>query len=262
MKMHWMRGMFLGVSLALLVAGVAVAQGPVVAVGILVDSSGSILSPQFDLMLNGIGAAVEDTECIPHDGSVELSVVQFGTDESEELEPTVITSANAASVATTIRNISKGGGSTNMTEGFMQMLTTMQSSANFATTDKQVINLSTDGDPNSEVDAVAARDAAITAGVDEIDAEGIGDLLDVNFLKDEIVYPQPGHLVDTDGYVPGWVDTPSDFEEYAAGLCTKFQQIIPEPEEEFVPEPGAVVLLGSGLMGLAGYATLRLRLRP
>ena len=34
-----------------------------------------------------------------------------------------------------------------------------------------------------------------------------------------------------------------------------------EAEEEFVPEPGAVLLLGSGLMGLAGYAGLRRRAR-
>ena len=35
----------------------------------------------------------------------------------------------------------------------------------------------------------------------------------------------------------------------------------PQAEEEFVPEPGTIALLGSGLAGLAGYATLRCRAR-
>jgi hypothetical protein len=35
----------------------------------------------------------------------------------------------------------------------------------------------------------------------------------------------------------------------------------PCAELEFVPEPGSVILLGSGLIGLAGYAALRLRRR-
>ena len=35
--------------------------------------------------------------------------------------------------------------------------------------------------------------------------------------------------------------------------------VLEDPDAEFVPEPGAFVLLGSGLVSLAGYATLRLR---
>jgi hypothetical protein len=58
-----------------------------------------------------------------------------------------------------------------------------------------------------------------------------------------------------------WQEMPNDGQAVTAGPVYASFTFAEVCEEEFVPEPSTILLLGSGLAGLAGYATLRWRTR-
>jgi len=206
----------------------------------ILDGSGSITSANWTVITDGLADAVEDSSCLPDDGSAELMVIQFAGaiagDARVEVSPTVIDStATAVSVATMIRAISQGRGLTPMAKGIHLAADTMAASPHFDTSLKQVLNLTTDGVPNVcdptwacpsyKINTVSARDYAIstlsmTTNQDEFNVEGIGiSSSNRDWLKDNIVYPQPGSLAPP--YVPGWVRVVANAEEYADTICRK-----------------------------------------
>ncbi len=116
----------------------------------------------------------------------------------------------------------------------------------------------------------------MTDGQDEIDAEAIGGGANINWLRDNIVYPQPGNIAtlgNPDSYIPGWVCAVANAQEFAESMCEKFGAII-DDKPCCVPVPvgpspqsgsdvplltpfGAVLLIG--LLAIVGAVGIRRR---
>lgn len=178
----------------------------------LLDGSGSIISTDFTLQAEGLASAVEDPTILPQNSTVTVSVVQFSSTAQTEVSPTLIDSqATADSVAATIRAMTQIGGSTRIDFGIDQCTSLFAFTAN-----KQTIDVSTDGEGSG--DPVTAADNAVAAGVDVINALGVGSGVDVTQLE-AIVRPQPPSTIPDDGFVL----LVADFNEFAQAVAEKIQ---------------------------------------
>ena len=239
---------------------VAANNGVSVQLAMMLDGSGSISDDNWTIMVTGLHDAVENPDCVPQDGSVELTVIQFG-DYGAVLEvgPVVITSGNAASVANQIQVISQLKGYTPIACAIRLAADVLAGSTNFHPSLKQALNLVTDGRPNvccagpgytgnycgftdGEDSAEAARGYALTTlqmtdPSDEFDAEFVGvQGTASDWLKDEIVWPEPGYYFDPPSFPydgPGWVRVVADATEFAATICEKFEVIIEPASKTF-----------------------------
>jgi len=177
------------------------------------DGSGSVSASDFTLQLEGYASAIEDGTVVPRDSSVDVIVVQFSNSAQVELGPTTIDSAATANqMATDIRNIAQIGSGTNIASS----ITTCENTLQFQSGYRQVIDVSTDGQDSSDV--VGAADSAVSAGVDAINAIGVGSGVDVTQLE-ALVRPQPASTPPD----PGFVLTVSDFAAFTPAIEAKIQ---------------------------------------
>jgi hypothetical protein len=239
---------------------------------LVIDGSGTIDSNEWNLIIQAVAKGINDT--IPHDGSIELTVVQFGgsieASARTEIAPTAIDASDFATVSAQVLAIPKIGGGTPTANGLFLGWNELKSSPRFATAQRQVINLATDDLPNvrnynatsdldgsggnatASDDVVAVVNEAVNQGLDELDVEGIA-LPDESrdWFKNWVVHPQPGAIAPPFSK-PGWIRIVADVPEFANTLGEKLHVIISGGEIWVPPADGALAagLITIGLVSL------------
>ena len=255
---------------ATLVPPCAAASSVKVQLCMVIDGSGTIGSAEWATIVNSVSKGVNET--VPHDGSVELTIVQFGARARTDLSPTIIDNENYAEVANRILEIPKINGDTSMADGLYLAWQELRSSANYQNTAKHVINLATDGMPNvrnenatsdldgdGHVDAyddvIAVINDAANQGLDELDMEGIS-VSDANmqWFKDNVVRQQPG-IFAPPFTKAGWVRQVADVEEFASTIGQKLQAVIGGADEVWTPSALGAFVTGIFTVGITSVVS-------
>lgn len=224
--------------------------------GFAVDASGSIGAANFSLMRTGYATALA---ALPVDGSIEVTMVSFATGTVTVVTPTVVTAATLPGIIAAVNAMVFTGGSTATNLGIDRVTQLMTGSTNFSRTLNSMINLATDGIPNSQVAALASAIAAEAAGIDAMTAEAVAAPAGaIDDLRDLVFTPLTGPcnncgVVLPDGSIPPnpmtsqpWVLVVNSFNDFGVAINAKIQASINR-----VPEPSALALVGIALVGLS-----------
>lgn len=196
------------------------------------DGSGSITPPDFALMTSGVAAAIESIPSSLQPGKiVEVSVVLFSDAVTKVVPPTDIDNqAIADTVAATVAGLTQPGGGTAIGDAIKACTAQITGSAKFGTTERQAINIVTDGVNSSGQAPGDAADFAVGAGINRIDAAAVG-LADITELLNT-VRPQPGReITDTADLVnlriddQGFVVNVGGFAEFLEAFRDKVRAV-------------------------------------
>jgi uncharacterized protein YegL len=225
--------------------------------GLLIDGSGSIGPANFDNMSKSLADAINQS--LPKDGSIELTVVRFASSAQVIIENVIITNETVAQTCGAIvRNMQYTGGGTDLAAGLDKIAETM--AKDLKPEAKQHIDLITDGEPNSQPDAMTSRNNLLntlqmTNATDRITAEGVGSATNSQTLKDnliQLVWPEVGVLLDpSQGSVTfppdkGWVLLIRNWSDIDQAIKQKFAQIVSLLDFGDAPDPYHTLLASNG----------------
>jgi uncharacterized repeat protein (TIGR01451 family) len=229
---------------------------------LILDGTSSIDSPSWDLLRQGISSVLGEGGYFPHDGTSELTVIQFGGDESDssnkyyfaqlEINPTKISESNVNVIRNRIENLIQLGGAPTATScGVYLAADTIKKSATYDPSLRQIFLLITDGNPthccdcceydyindqcsgnngpkNAVLEAVnwSAEYLDLNLDQDEFDAIVV-DLQGqghVYDLLESATWPRPGYMVPP--FIPephrGWVRIADSWDDFAISINEAF----------------------------------------
>lgn len=201
---------------------------------LLIDGSGSISASEFSLQRSGYTSGLL---VLPTDGSVAVGVWQFaGSTIQSVFTTTIIDSvATRTNLINAIAGMSQLGGGTPLGAA----ITTASNAllGNSIVSDRQLIDVSTDGVASD--DAVAARNAALAAGIEQINGLLVGPSTNNSFV----------------GGVGSFAIAVPDFAAFGPAIQTK---LLRETGQTGVPDSGnTFALMSLGLFGLIAVRRMR-----
>jgi hypothetical protein len=227
----------IAISGAVLFGVSAPAQSAVIELALALDGSGSISSSQFLLQKNAYQSIFSNNfydNYVVGGDTLHVSAWQFASGVVQETAWFEITdNASAALFANQFASIGKLGGSTNITGAINLAHNAMVS--NTIVSDRQIIDISTDGQPNNPNNAYQAAANAFAGGT-VTNAIGVGSNINTGILD----------TLTTNG--GGFYTTAANFDQFEAALAQKLFREINTPQ---VSEPATLALFGLGLMGIA-----------
>lgn len=229
--------------------------------GFALDASGSVSTANYNLVRSGLSSALA---ALPTDGRVEITVVSFGSSVTTIVPATVLTAVTLVPIQNSIGGHTKNNGGTNTAGAISSLTSLMTSSSNFnSLAVKSIINLATDGYPNSQPAAESAAQAAALAGIDALSIEAIGSGVSSQYALNNmarIAFPNPVTILPVNSTnIPNplngsFVVPVSDYTTFQDVIKAKVvASVTPQP----VPEPATMLLLSAGLAGLGAVKARR-----
>ena len=232
----------------------ATIAGPITQLGFILDGSGSVSSSNYNLLRSGLSDAIA---ALTTDGSIEVTITAYGSATSTVVAPTLLTATSLAVIQSAILNHSKYGGGTD-TGGALRFTTNLMTNSTYFANNSlraSIINLATDGVPNSQSAAIAGATYAFQQGIDALSIEAIGSGVNNGSALNSmlaIAFPGPATLLglnatDIPNPIGGsWVVPVSDFNALAPVLKAKVLASVAPPPSVPVSNPLTLLLIGLG----------------